>query len=111
MSNLNYSQGGAYGAQGKPNEKQRTFILENVSEQLGGIMSHNSSLLIEEVNNVPVQKVLDSLPGSLQDSEESIAAMKNTSRYGVDQSPSLVINSPDRAPTNKRFVPDPKRVA
>ena len=45
-SNLNNSQGGALGGQGKPNSKQRTFILENVSEQLGGIMSNNSSLLI-----------------------------------------------------------------
>ena len=83
--------------------------MENVSEQLGGIMSNNSSLLIEEVNNVPMHKVLDSLPGSLKDSEESIAALKNTSRYGIDQSPSIV--SPERPPTNKRFVPDPARVA
>ena len=85
---------------------QRTFILENDSEQferpsVGG----DSSLIIEDV---PRQKVIDSLPSSLKDSGDSIAALKNTSRY-ADQS--AAIESGEKAPKNNRFVPDPNRVA
>ena len=109
----NNSQGGAaaFRAQGKPNEKQRTFILENVSEQLGGIMSNNSSLQIKEVNNIPMQKVLDSLPGSLKDSEESLASLKNLSRYDVRRNPSTAMVGSSKSTIKNRFVPDPERVA
>ena len=103
--------GGAYGMQGKPNDKQRTFILESNSDQLGGIMSNNSSLQIKEVNNIPMQKVLDSLPGSLKDSEESLASLKNLSRYDVRRNPSTAMVGSSKSTIKNRFVPDPERVA
>ena len=85
METSQHSAGG-FGAQGHPSDlHQRAFIFDHQSESTEQRPS-DAHARFKMGSDPPRVSHADSLPFSLKDSQESISAVKNMSRYAEDQS-------------------------